>query len=91
MTVVYRNVTENLLCIWVFEDHGKTFVFAAGSDIKASSTPKSMLTCSNHCSQVSPMNMGKTAVTVGEAFKLLEVGFDYVTDVEGVKLFRKRK
>jgi hypothetical protein len=35
--------------------------------------------------------MGKTAVTVGEAFKLLEVGFDYVTDVEGVKLFRKRK
>jgi hypothetical protein len=27
----------------------------------------------------------------GEAAKLIEQGFDFVTDVDGVKLFRKRK
>jgi integrase len=32
-----------------------------------------------------------TAKTVSEAAKLIEQGFDYVTDVDGVKLFRKRK
>ena len=32
-----------------------------------------------------------TARTVDEAAKLIEQGFDYVTDVDGVKLFRKRK
>ena len=31
------------------------------------------------------------AQVVGEAAKLIEHGFDYVTDVDGVKLFRKRK
>jgi integrase len=33
----------------------------------------------------------ETAKTVEEAAKLIEQGFDYVTDVDGVKLFRKRK
>lgn len=33
----------------------------------------------------------KTARTVEEASSLIEAGFEYVTDVEGVKLFRKRK
>ena len=33
----------------------------------------------------------KTAKTVEEACKLLEVGFDYVTEMNGIKLFRKRK
>jgi len=33
----------------------------------------------------------KTAMTVAEATKLLEVGFEYITEVEGVKMFRKRK
>jgi integrase len=32
-----------------------------------------------------------TAKTVDEAVKLIEQGFDYVTDIDGVKLFRKRK
>ena len=32
-----------------------------------------------------------TAKTVEEAKKLIEQGFEYVTDLEGVKLFRKRK
>jgi integrase len=32
-----------------------------------------------------------TAKTVDEAAKLVEQGFDFVTDVDGVKLFRKRK
>ncbi len=32
-----------------------------------------------------------TAATIGEACKLLESGFEYVTDMEGKKLFRKRK
>ncbi len=32
-----------------------------------------------------------TARTIKEAKKLLEVGFEYVAEVEGVKLFRKRK
>ena len=31
------------------------------------------------------------ARTVEEASKLIEVGFDYVTEIDGVKLFRKRK
>jgi len=33
----------------------------------------------------------KVADTLDEACKLLEVGFEYVTDMEGKKLFRKRK
>ena len=33
----------------------------------------------------------KTATTLEEACKLLEVGFEYVTDMDGYKLFRKRK
>ena len=32
-----------------------------------------------------------TAKTVGEAQKPIEQGFDYVTEFDGVKLFRKRK
>jgi integrase len=32
-----------------------------------------------------------TENSVSEAAKLIEQGFDYVTDVDGVKLFRKRK
>lgn len=31
------------------------------------------------------------AKTIDEARQLVEGGFDYVTDIEGVKLFRKRK
>jgi len=33
----------------------------------------------------------KTAHSVEEAKALVEVGFEYVCDIEGVKLFRKRK
>lgn len=33
----------------------------------------------------------KVAENLEEACKLLEVGFDYVTDIDGKKLFRKRK
>jgi integrase len=32
-----------------------------------------------------------TAKNVGEAQKLIEQGFDYVTEFDGIKLFRKRK
>jgi hypothetical protein len=33
----------------------------------------------------------KVASTVEEAIKLVEVGFDFVTDMHGEKIFRKRK
>ena len=33
----------------------------------------------------------KIAKTVEEAKQLLEEGFDYVTEINGTKLFRKRK
>jgi hypothetical protein len=33
----------------------------------------------------------KVAETVEEACKLIEAGFEYVTDIEGKKLFKKRK
>jgi hypothetical protein len=33
----------------------------------------------------------KTAKTLKEAEKLLEVGFEYITEIDKVKLFRKRK
>ena len=33
----------------------------------------------------------KIAQTLEEATKLLEVRFEYVTDMEGAKLFKKRK
>ena len=33
----------------------------------------------------------KVASTVEEATQLMEVGFDYITDMDGKKLFRKRK
>jgi hypothetical protein len=33
----------------------------------------------------------KVAKTVEEAKRLLEEGFDHVTEIEGKKLFRKRK
>jgi hypothetical protein len=32
-----------------------------------------------------------TARTVEEALKLIDSGFEYVTDMDDVKLFRKRK
>jgi len=32
-----------------------------------------------------------TARTVEEVRKLIEEGFDHVTDLDGIKLFRKRK
>jgi len=32
----------------------------------------------------------RAAKNVEEAMELLKVGFEYVTDVDGVKLFRKR-
>ena len=35
--------------------------------------------------------VSKVARTVGEAKELVENGFEYVTDVDDVKLFRKRK
>jgi hypothetical protein len=34
---------------------------------------------------------GKMAENLDEAYKLLEVGFEYVTDINGAKIFRKRK
>ncbi len=33
----------------------------------------------------------KTAKTAEEARKLIENGFEYVTEMDGLKLFRKRK
>jgi hypothetical protein len=33
----------------------------------------------------------RVAEDLDEACKLVEVGFEYVTDMEGKKLFRKRK
>ena len=33
----------------------------------------------------------KVARTVVEARQLVEEGFDYVTEIDGMKLFRKRK
>jgi hypothetical protein len=33
----------------------------------------------------------KLASTVDEAVKLVEVGFEYITEMDGKKLFRKRK
>ncbi len=33
----------------------------------------------------------KTATNVKEAQKLIEVGFEYITEMDGIKLFRKRK
>jgi hypothetical protein len=33
----------------------------------------------------------KTAKTIEESIKLLEVGFEHVTDQDGLKLYRKRK
>ncbi|MEM2969007.1 MAG: hypothetical protein QXJ40_02245 [Candidatus Bathyarchaeia archaeon] len=34
MKVIYRNVTEDLLCIWVYENDGETFVCSI--DVKKS-------------------------------------------------------
>jgi hypothetical protein len=33
----------------------------------------------------------KTARTVEKAYSMVEAGFEYVTEMEGVKIFRKRK
>jgi hypothetical protein len=33
----------------------------------------------------------KAVSTVEEAMALIEVGFEYVTDIDGKKLFKKRK
>jgi len=32
-----------------------------------------------------------TANTIEDVHKLVEAGFEYVTEIDGVKLFRKRK
>ena len=33
----------------------------------------------------------KTAKTVEEAIMLIEAGFQYITEMEGLKIFKKRK
>jgi hypothetical protein len=33
----------------------------------------------------------KVATTIEESCKLLEVGFEFLTEIDGKKLFRKRK
>jgi hypothetical protein len=33
----------------------------------------------------------KTATNIEEATDLIEAGFQYITEMEGIKLFRKRK
>jgi len=35
--------------------------------------------------------VSKVATTVQEARQLVETGFEYVTDMDGIKIFRKRK
>ncbi len=35
--------------------------------------------------------IAKVARTVEEACQMIEAGFEYVTEIDGVKLFRKRK
>ena len=35
--------------------------------------------------------IAKTAKTVDEACELVKIGFEYVTEIDGFKLFRKRK
>ena len=35
--------------------------------------------------------VARTATITEEALKLIEAGFEYVTEMEGMKLFRKRK
>ncbi|UCE96817.1 MAG: site-specific integrase [Candidatus Bathyarchaeota archaeon] len=35
--------------------------------------------------------VSKVAKTVAEACELVEAGFEYVTDIDGLKIFRKRK
>ena len=41
--------------------------------------------------EVSDDYIVKAALTIEEARKLLEIGFEYVTDMDGKKLFRKNK
>ena len=41
--------------------------------------------------EVSDQFTARVAKTVEEACALVEAGFDYVCEVDGVKLFRKRK
>ncbi|MCW4053617.1 MAG: site-specific integrase [Candidatus Bathyarchaeota archaeon] len=41
--------------------------------------------------EISDDYLVKTASTIEDAIKLLEVGFEYVTDMDGKKIFRKRK
>ncbi len=33
----------------------------------------------------------KTAKSLGEASELVESGYEYITEIDGIKLFRKRK
>jgi hypothetical protein len=42
-------------------------------------------------SEVSDDFIVKVASTIEQATKLVEVGFEYVTEMDGKKLFRKRK
>jgi len=36
-------------------------------------------------------SMSKSPTTLKKPAKLLEAGFEYVTDIDGAKVFRKRK
>jgi hypothetical protein len=36
-------------------------------------------------------NSGKTAKTIDQASQLIENGFGYICEIDGIKLFRKRK
>ncbi len=43
------------------------------------------------CVAVSTFARAKVAETLEEACELVEAGFEFVTDMEGKKIFRKRK
>ncbi|MEM2947047.1 MAG: site-specific integrase [Candidatus Bathyarchaeia archaeon] len=45
----------------------------------------------NAISEANEEYVCKTAKTIEEAFKLIEQGFEYVCEIEGTKLFRKRR
>ncbi len=42
-------------------------------------------------SSINPEYHCKTATNIEEATQLIENGFEYVTEIDGTKLFKKRK
>jgi hypothetical protein len=82
-------VPYSQLLLWMMRKEQKTSLIAGHKSVLTTQIYVNMEKMA--FGECSSDYMFKVASTVEEACKLIEVGFEYVTEIESKKLFRKRK